>query len=200
VIEPKNVFLPDVTQGSEEAQQKVTVEVRKGAKDKISAISTYSKKIQIKEIEKSDRKAVFVVSVSPETPVGELRDRVVISLTGGSRTSINLPVFASVLGPLRFVPSSLSFGLIEGTEMIKRSVKLENRGKEPVEIKKVTTSNPAVQAEFKPIKAGKLYVIDIMVDPAQVKDDLRATVEVITDTGQEKPLSLSVYGILPPAV
>jgi hypothetical protein len=48
------------------------------------------------------------------------------------------------------------------------------------------------------VKPGKIFDIQVDVDPTQVVKDLRAAVTIETDSASDRTLNLDVYGILPP--
>ena len=67
-----------------------------------------------------------------------------------------------------------------------------------IAISKITSDHPAVQASFKQIEQGRLYVIKVKVDPAKISKDLRAFLNVETSSAEHDSISVSVYGVLPP--
>ncbi len=200
VVEPQSVMFEEVIRGSSEPaeEQVVTISLKEGAKVKVTGARAFSPHVTVKELERSAARAKFSVSIDPSAPLGELRDRMVIGVDGGKESTINVPIFAVVRGQLALQPPQLSFGVIEGSELITRSVKLVNRGASPVRVKEVRSANPAISTSVREIEAGKTFVVQVQLNPAQVKRDLRASVEVLTDSPDEPSLSLSIFGILPP--
>ena len=138
------------------------------------------------------------VSLNEKTPVGELRERIIVGLSNSKKKTVNIPVFASVKGELRLDPLTISFGIIEGKKPLERKARLRNRGKEDIAITSVSTTDPALEVSFKTLKAGRDYEIVVKLDPAAVQRDLRASIDILTDSDAEKNLSLNVYGVLPP--
>jgi hypothetical protein len=200
-VVPARVYFGNVTRdgaNSATLRQEVKVQVREGEDVKVKSATTRSKHLKVEVLSSDSRSLTFAATLSPEVPLGEFRDRVVISLQGAQVRSMNVPVFASVKGPLQMKPGSVAFGVLEGTEKLVRSVKLENKGKAEVEILNITSNHPAVEAEFSPIKSGKVYVIKVSVQPEKVKKDLRASLQIETSSEKQQKLQLSVYGILPP--
>ena len=57
-----------------------------------------------------------------------------------------------------------------------------------------------MRGDFTQIQEGKIYVIDVEVDPSLVSNDLRAVLDVYTQGTDDKKLSLSVLGVQPPQV
>lgn len=200
IVEPRRVFFGDLIKGAQEEArtQRISVKVQEGSKSAITAVRSMSKYLAVNEVKSTAKERVIEVRVAPDTPLGELRERVIIGVSGTRESSINIPVYAAVKGPLRLKPSTLSFGVLEGSEALTRSIKLENLGKRPVQVTSVRSSDKAVTASVKEIQAGSLYVIDVKVNPALVQRELKAVIDVVTDSEEERQLSLTVYGILPP--
>jgi hypothetical protein len=121
----------------------------------------------------------------------------VVEFTGGRQQAINIPVLASVKGDLRILPSTISFGVIDGTKPIERRVRFENHSRAPISIKDVETSDEAISVKFTEIEPGKKGVLVVTVDPTKVARDLRATVKLTTDHPKETELLINVFGVIP---
>jgi len=199
-VQPRSLFFGDLVRGTpfEQHAKMVSVKVRSGSKLKISGLQVFSKYLLLKELETSHSQRKFLLGIDAAAPLGELRERVVINLSGGRGGDINVPVFASLKGQLVLMPAQLSFGVLEGKRELVRSVKFDNLGPTVVNIKDVSSNHPAVKALYKVIEPGKKYVIEVHVDPEKAPDTLKAVVSIETDSQEEKTVSLSVYGIKPP--
>lgn len=200
VVEPKRVYFGDLLEGGEESRRTkiVTVQAREEAKITLGEVSSRSKKLEVELLESSKKRKKIRVTVLGDADRGELRERVVVQVSGGKQRSVNIPVFASVKGPLRIRPASVAFGVIEGREPLRRSIKIENVGPKPVVIAGVSTNHPAVKATHKVLKQGKVFVVQVEVQPELVTKELRASLAINTDIEDEQEVKLSVYGILPP--
>lgn len=201
LVEPKSVFFGDVVleQANEgQVAQEVTISVQGTSGVRLGDVQTHSNKIKVEQINSTSLKKVLRISLSPEVGLGELRERVIVDLIGAQQRSLNIPIFASVKGPLRLKPASLGFGILEGKQPLVRSVKLENLGKEKLSIGRISSSHPAVTGAIKEIEPGRIYVVNVTVDPTKVSKDLRAAVDIETSEEGQAKLSLSVYGALPP--
>ncbi len=198
-VSPRNVIFSEVVREQEvPTSQEISVDVREGSDVSISGVKTFSKYLHIKELESGAKHRRFSVSIDPQAPLGELRERVIISLLGKTaQQSINVPIFAAVKGRIRVSPATVSFGVIEGKETIVRSIKLENLSKNILKLGEIESDNPALKTIVKPIKEGKIYVVELALNPALVEKDLRASINIPTNIPEEK-LLVSVYGVLPP--
>ncbi|MCB0335760.1 MAG: hypothetical protein KDD62_05620, partial [Bdellovibrionales bacterium] len=174
-----------------------TLTVKPGSGVEVTGVKSFSKYVQVKRIDLGSGSSTIDITILPSAPVGELREKVVIGLKGATYNSINIPLFASVKGALRLSPQTVSFGIIEGSEKLQRSVKLDNVGELPIEITKVESSHPALTGTIREVKRGKKFVVNLEVDPSLVKKDLRASLEIVTTLKEQSNLSVNVYGIFP---
>ena len=199
-VEPASVVFEEVVHGARPATEfrEVIVRVREGSSAKIAGVRSFSKSFAVEELEAAEKVRRLRVSVDPSAPPGEIRERLVINISGARNSSINIPLFAVVKGKLSLKPNQLSFGVIEGDKQLLRTAKLETLGEGTLRVVGVRADNPAVTAEAKAIEEGKSYQIQVRVDPRQVTRDLRAVVEVTTEMPEQETVALNIYGILPP--
>ncbi len=127
-----------------------------------------------------------------------MRDRIVFEFVDDRRAPVNVPVIASVKGDLRVSPATISFGVIEGREVLERRVRFENKSAQSVAIRSIRSSDSAVSASLIEVQPGKQGVVIVKVDPIRVRGDLKATVELNTTHPVENQIVLSVYGVQPP--
>ncbi len=201
-VEPKRVFFQDVLHGAdwEPVEKSVSIRVRKNSDISITGIENFSPHVIVSKDLVSPKEYRLRIRLSREAPIGELRERVVVKLQGAEVKTLNIPIFASVRGSLALKPPSLAFGVLEGDKLIRRSVKLQNIGKKPIKVLDVRSSHPAIEASSKELREGKVFVINVAVDPKKLQSDLRASIEIETDSEDQENLALSVYGVLPPSL
>ncbi len=201
-VKPSRVFFGRVYQGSKDQAKPKTVVVRtrKGSDIKLGKVSSRSEYLEVVVTESTPEMKKLEVTLLPEAPISELRDRVVVEMTGSPQKSLHIPVFADIKGPVEISPAALSFGVLVGEEPVTRSLRLENKGAESLNILSLDTDHPAIQAETKTIKEGQIYVLKVTVDPTRVTKDLRSLIEVKTNNEEQEILRVSVYGILPPKI
>lgn len=198
-IEPARLAFDELVRGTEPAAKEFEVKLRPSAGKKIQSVVSYSKFIKIDTVSNDGTRGRFRVSLDRALPVGELRDRIIINLSKGSETStLTLPVLGRVVGTISVEPNQVSFGVVEGENKLTRSVKLKNRGPQPIEIVSVNSDTASVTAVARPIDAGKVFAIDINLDASQVTRDLRALIEIRTSSPEEPSVYLSVFGVTPP--
>ena len=202
-IEPQRLAFPEMVRGElkEPPVLDFIVKIRPGSKAEIKDITTFSKFLTIKDHKDQaggDKQRKVQVTLNPQVPNGEFRDRVIVNLTGANVAAMNVPVIASIRGKVQLKPSTLSFGVVEGEQGLTKKVRLENLGSEPLNIKRISSDNAAVTAQFNVAKPGKIFDIQVNVDPQKVTKDLRASLTIETDSATDGSLTLAVYGILPP--
>jgi hypothetical protein len=178
--------------------QEVTLKVNDDVSWEVERVTTSSRYLAINEMSAVNGARRYSVSVQPDAPKGELRERLLVEFKDSATAPINIPVTATVLGDLKLSPSIVSFGVISGTAPIERRVKYENSSANPVKILEVISSHPAVTASMLEMDSGKRGVLAIEVDPNKVSGDLRATVQVKTTHPEQSALTISVYGVEPP--
>ncbi len=200
VITPSRIAFDDVSVGSEQWPPQATIQltVRQTSPLEIVEVQSLSPAVIVTAKNSSPKSWTLLVALDPKASVGELRERLVVSLRGGKEDSVNIPVFARIVGSVRATPPTVSLGIIEGTQVIERQVKLESLGKGSVTFGSVTTSDKALKGSVVSVGEGRGGVLTISVDPKLVNKELRATVSV--SGPQEGPITISVYGIKPPVV
>jgi len=199
-MEPSRVDFGEVSPSSplDARQRQVTFSVAEGSELKITKVTSLSKYLVASAVSTQANRATVTIEILPTAPLGEFRDRVVFELDGGRRASVNVPVNASVKGDIRLIPGTVSFGVLEGQTPLERRIQFENKGRNPVTIESITTSNPAVSASMVTVQPGRLGVLVVKVDPRRVSGDLKETVEVRTNHPTESLLTLNVFGVQPP--
>lgn len=70
----------------------------------------------------------------------------------------------------RLSDTGIDFGLLSGTDTLTRTVSLTNRGKSPLEIRRLYTTDPgvSVSVEHTTVKKGHTATITVTVDPTKV--------------------------------
>ena len=199
-VEPARVDFGEILPSSPLAarQKQVTFSVAEGSDLTISKVTSLSKHLVASPVSAQGNRATVTIEILPTVPLGEFRDRVVFELDGGRRASVNVPVNASVQGDLRLNPSTISFGVLGGDAPLERRIQFENKGRDPVSIQSITTSNAAISASMVNVQPGRLGVLVVKVDPRRVSGDLKETVELKTSHPTQSSLSVNVFGVLPP--
>jgi len=201
IVTPERLLFGEIYPGSS-TKMSFAIEAMEGSNIRILGAKSFSRHANVSEQKASANRKEFLVELEPNLPVEEFRTRVAVEVQGadGKMRSLDIPVFASVKGLIRFNPPVLSLGILEGKGIIQRRVKVLVSGDRLGKLKSVEVSNSAVQVkESRDEKSGEIF-LDVEVDPSNATKDLKAAVSVtILDVeGKEASASLNVYGILPP--
>lgn len=201
IIEPRAVIFENVLKGSKRVQE-VIVRAASGSKAKILNVTSSSQKLDLQIKEKSNSRILLAVSLNNDNlKLGEIRERLVVNYSNnGSQEYLNIPVFAVVEGQIKVSPPVLSFGIIEGKEIIKRSLKIESRGTSSFNLKSIVSNHPAVTATIKPVQPGKIFVVEVALDPKKVTKQIRALMTIETSSVEDPKLYVNIYGAEPPKV
>lgn len=199
-VNPARIDFGDISSSSSEEsrQREVTLSIENGSNLSITKITSLSPHLKTTVISQQENKAVVRVEVAASAPQGELRDRVLFELDRGRIASINVPINASIKGDLRFSQKTISFGVVEGDEVLERRIQFENKGAHPVKIEEITTSSPGLTASMVEVQPGRQGVLVVKLDPKLISGDLKATVDVKTDDPSESVVSLNVFSVAPP--
>lgn len=203
LLRPDRLLFGDVARGMPVTQE-FSAEVAPGSRMVILEARSFSRYITVQEKEGDSHRKVFSVTIGPDVPMEEFRARISLRVQGkdGRQRDVDVPVFASVKGILRLNPPVLSLGILEGKDVIRRSVKLEYMGPGEATLKSVESSSSAVKGTVVEAQKGKgrVFLLSVEADPESVTRDLKAavTVTMLAPDGREESVSLNVYGILPP--
>ena len=88
-----------------------------------------------------------------------------LKLKNAERESINIPIFINVTSELELLPGVVSFGLIEGQQPLKKTVKINNYSLTPVRVLKHSSEHPGITTTLRKINDGKNYLLDVTLDP-----------------------------------
>jgi hypothetical protein len=203
MVSPAQVVFDSVVKGKPSEPVVVEVSVDPKANITVGSAKSFSSSLVVAEKTgevgeaSSAGKKLFQISVTGDAPVGDVRERVVVDLVGAQNKSVNIPVFAKVMGLVSATPQRVSFGIIAGETEIVRTVKVEISGDEPVSITKASSSNSAISVELNELAKGKSYSLNLKLNPKAVEEDLRSQILVETTSKEQPQLSIGVFGILP---
>lgn len=169
-------------------------------KEKRSRARAGGKFVNVEEKDSSNGNRKLLISLSPEAPLGNLRDRVVLGI---GKRSVSIPVFATVVSPLRVVPQTVSLGVLESGSSPSRIVEVQFLGPGEVTIQDVEVSEPGISIQALPVEKKNVYPFRIAVDVDTVRRELRGVVRFLTSyelDGEEQAVSLNIFGVAAPRV
>jgi hypothetical protein len=179
-------------------QRDFSIVVAPDSERKVQRVSSSSKFIQAEEVSRRGGAVTYRVRLLPAAPLGDVRERVVVTFAGDDVPALNVPVVGRVVGDVRVVPATVSFGLVSGSQEIERRIQWQNVSAKPIRIVGISSSDSAVRAELINIQSGKQGVVVIKLDPQRFARDLRATLILKTDSSDQPEVLVPVYGVKPP--
>ena len=200
-LDPARLHFGDVAKGKEKTLG-VDVLLSGQSSAQIQEVLSRSPYLDIESSEVAKRGKQgkrLTVTIKGSLPVGVFRDRIVVKTSSDKTPIINIPVFARVHGDITIVPSSVSFGLIEGpiVKPVSEVVKLVNTAKKPLTIASVESDNPLVTAELVPLKDARASNLRVTLKEG-LSGTFRATITITTDNAdaEQRQLTVPVYGIV----
>lgn len=197
---PERIVFGEISSGASLSArtQEVAISTTEGMNWEVSQVTSGTRFLSVSAVPSQGAEKRYAVTVQPDAPKGELRERLIVEFKDPAHAAVNIPVTATILGDLRVTPTTVSFGIVSGTEPIERRLKYENSSTKAVTVTGVTSSHPAVTASMVDVDPGKRGVVVVKLDPTKVTGDLKATVQISTDHPEQSTLAVSVYGIQAP--
>jgi hypothetical protein len=138
---------------------------------------------------------VLETTIQPDAEVGALRDFLEVKTNHPKQKELRIPITGFVRPILTVTPYVADFGAVELKDTAKDlSIIVTNFGAAPVEITRVTTGVPGVEATVKPIEAGKRFEITIALKPGMAKGAINSTLKIETTSPQKPSLDVPLKG------
>jgi hypothetical protein len=187
-----------VTRG-DSPQEEVTLTIREGSTHSIEKVESFNPAITIVPGElDTKKKRVVKVQIAPTAPLGELRDRVIVTINTGKRMrTINIPVYAQVTGDFTLSTNTVSFGIFANDKPVTRTVLVEASSGKTINTIEISSESAMVKARVAPLEQGRRYQVILEAHP-QLRGNLaslRSLVTVTTDLGTS---AITIYGVFPP--
>lgn len=195
---PPRVFFGQVTKGDTQSRQ---VALYLENEKYVSLLEATSSSGFISVSKKKDKKNREIIesTLSPDVPLGILREKIVLKTNSEREPVITVPVFAKVVGELSLEPAEVSFGLLE--EEAKNwpdyRVEVRNRGSNPINIISIKSDNDNVIAKYDENSAKGNPSILISLS-AGARGIIKSKVSITTNhpDSEQSALTLHVYAII----
>ncbi len=200
-LDPARLHFGDIAKGKEKT---LSIDVLLGGQSTAQIQEVLSRSpyldIESSDVNKRGKQGKrLTVTLKGSLPVGVFRERIVLKTSSDKTPIINIPVFARVHGDITIVPSSVSFGLVEGpiVKPVSEMIKLVNTAKKPLTIASVESDNPLVTAELVPLKDARASNLRVTLKEG-LSGTFRATITITTDNAdaEQRQLTVPVYGII----
>lgn len=202
-LNPAKITFTNVVAGQEAKQQLLEIKLKNPSGKTVKSVKSFSKFISIKQQNAYSDNNFFVypylVELSPDITEGLLRERLLVEISDGSKSIFhNVPVLGQIEGSISVEPKQISFGMISPGPLLSRTIKIQSRTDKAIEIQDITSDIPALEIEQKTIEPGKIYVLNVRLDPLKIKSDFRGLIKVRISDQNKAELLISVFGIVPP--
>jgi hypothetical protein len=166
-----------------------------GSDESKSELETRSKGIDLEELGAGvENSKTVAVTILPTAPVGRHVGSLKIVTDVEERPSVDVWVYASVVGDLEVTPKNHNFGDIRRGEREETSFTIYNRGKRAIEITGVESSSRYTRVELTEVAPGREYRIRLRLLPDVPLGKLRGTVTAATTDKDEPTVEFSFYG------
>lgn len=138
---------------------------------------------------------IVETTIQPDAEVGALREFLEVTTNHPKQKQLRIPITGFVRPILTVTPFVADFGAVELKDAGKDlSIIVTNFGVAPVEITKVTTGVPGIEATVKPLEAGKRFEITIALKPGMAKGAINSTLKIETTSPQKPSLDVPLKG------
>jgi hypothetical protein len=133
----------------------------------------------------------LTASLKPGLDVGSWTTDVVFTTTNPSLPSVRIPVNVDVVAPITATPAAVQFPAVKVGD--KREVSVVVKGDKPFRIVEVKGGDDLVTVVADGSEAKAAHVVRLVFQP-NAPGDLTKTITVVTDTGSEGKVQISVRG------
>lgn len=130
-------------------------------------------------------------TLKPGLDVGSWTTDVVFNTTNPSLPSVRIPVIVDVIAPITATPSTVQFPAIKVGD--KKELNVVVKGDKPFRIVEVKGGDDLVTAVADSSEPKQAHVVRIVFKPSAA-GDLAKTITVVTDSGNEGKVEISVRG------
>lgn len=193
-IDPPNAFMGIIPNGKEKV---IFIKIKPGAEDKRLDVSkstissSHLKVFPIQNIAAPDKGNEYLLKVQllPGTPVGILTEQITIPCTGSIRETLEIPVYAEIVGPISTSLSEVQFGLLSNTQI--KLIQLWSQ--DPFEIIEISSDQAWLEVTKKKVD-DKKSSLTVSVNPANaVKGELKGNIMIETSNPNQNRIEIPVF-------
>jgi hypothetical protein len=133
-------------------------------------------------------------TLASDAPLGGLGEHVEIDTNRAEQRRVELPVAGDVRPMLIATPAVLETGSTAPGERRSWVLEVRNLAQTPVDLTGVSSSSANLTASLEAVTAGKLWNLNLELDPAGLKGQFTATVTVRTDSKTQPEVTIPVRG------
>lgn len=138
---------------------------------------------------------IVETTIQPDAEVGALREFLIVKTNHPKQKEMRIPITGFVRPVMSVTPYIADFGAIDVAESAKdMSLILVNFGEEAIEIKKVTTTTPGVEATVRAIEAGRRYEIKLALTSKMPKGAVNSMLKIETTSVRKPTIDVPLKG------
>jgi Protein of unknown function (DUF1573) len=139
------------------------------------------------------------VELAPDSPVGPLRDQVVVTIDHPKQKTVKIPVSGFVRPRQHITPDEMNFGQLQGKSLpFQRTFSFTNFITKPIQLTQVETDFEAIKAEVRPStnesEKGYRFKLVLTIGPDMPKGSFDSTVKIHTTDAQNPIIELPIKG------
>ena len=132
----------------------------------------------------------LTLTISPETPIGNIRGPVKIHTDIPGISPATIALMGKVEGPIRHHPEGLTFPPVIKGAQISLSVDFYKTEGEGFQIKRVETGHPDLEWKLFPAKNGRGHVLLLTWEGGKTKNMLRGKIKAFTDYEEQARIEI----------
>lgn len=200
-VTPSRIYFGEVVKGSAKIMSAVAfVDIDSSAVfQEISSRSQYLD-VRNEPLSEKNRKGYRIsITLKKNSPIGVLREQIVIKTTSEKTPVLTLPVFAKIKGDLSVIPSDIYFGSKENSDtyITENVLRLFNASKQKVKVMTIDSDIEDLNvAGVKEVIPGKEFEIVVRVSgKSKMQEGLNGKLVIGTDHKDEdqKTLVVPIY-------
>lgn len=120
--------------------------------------------------------------LSNDAPVGPLAETLKVYTDNPKQKLVQIPVSGFIRPMVAITPQVADFGQVTVSDVIRKSINVQNFATESIKITGVESSVPGIEARVEPIKEGREYSIQVTLKPEIAKGQFNGKLSLITDS------------------
>ena len=168
----------------------------------LSASSPYSYlKVAFREASEDERKPEgrgrqwrVEMTLAPDSPVGALKEFVVIKTNHDKQAEVQIPVTGFVRPTIAVTPPAIELGNLELKEPRRFNLALVNHGSAAIEVTKVESDLSGVAGEVRPTEAGRRFQVQVTLPTGMPKGAFSGLVKIHTTSALKPVVEVPVRG------
>lgn len=140
------------------------------------------------------RQWLVEIKIQPDAPVGALSEPVVVRTNHPKQAELSVPLSGFVRPLMAATPPVVDFGSLAISEQQRVSIALVNFDEKGIEIQKVESTIPGLEASAQVTQAGHRFQIRMLLKPEMAKGAVSGVVKVYTTSDKKPVFEIPVTG------